>query len=190
MVVAVAPVLHNKDPVKPEADKTELPQLLVTATAGLAGIALGAAIPEPAELMQPFTVWATVYVPFEVVVILSVVAPVFHKNVAAGSPVTVNNVLPQLLLTETDGAEGIGLAVNTAALEVTVPPLLVHTAWYCLLLSAVVVANDKVLAVAPGMFVQVVPLVLSCHCTVGAGPPLAPELKITLSPAHFVCDAG
>jgi hypothetical protein len=60
IVVAVAPVLHNKDPVKPEADKTELPQLLVTATAGLAGIALGAAIPEPAELLQPFTVCVTV----------------------------------------------------------------------------------------------------------------------------------
>jgi hypothetical protein len=59
-----------------------------------------------------------------------------------------------------------------------------------LLLSAVVVVNDKVLAVAPGMLFQVVPLVLSCHCTEGAGPPLAPELKITFSPAHFVCDNG
>jgi hypothetical protein len=117
-------------------------------------------------------------------------APVLHKNVAPEAPLAVNSELPQSLLTDTPGAAGIAFTVNKAALEVAMPAMLFHTAWYCLLLSAVVVVIDKVLAVAPGMFVQVVPFVLSCHCTVGAGPPLAPELKITISPAHFVCEDG
>jgi hypothetical protein len=87
-----------------------------------------------------------------------VVAPVLHENVAPGAPVAVNSELPQLLVTDTPGATGIELTVNVAALEFTVPPMFVHTARYCLLLSAVVVANDKVLVVAPVMLVQVVPL--------------------------------
>ena len=85
---------------------------------------------------------------------------------------------------------GIALTVNIAALELTVPALLLHTARYCLALSAAVTANVKVALVAPVMFVHVVPLVLDCHCTVGAGVPLAAELKVTFSPAHFDCDAG
>ena len=54
--VVVAPLLHNKDPVKPPAVKAELPQLLTTVTAGAAGIAFGAAIPVPGALVHPFTV--------------------------------------------------------------------------------------------------------------------------------------
>ena len=120
----------------------------------------------------------------------AVVAPVLHKNVAAGAPLAVNIELPQLSVTETEGAEGVALTVNTAAVEFAVPAILVHTARYCLLLSAVVVPNDNVPDVAPLMLVQLVPLVLSCHCTVGAGLPLAAELNITFSPAHFVCVTG
>src|SRR5688572_27382877 len=120
----------------------------------------------------------------------SVVAPLLHKNVAPAAPVAVSSELPQLLVTDTEGAAGVGLTVNIAALEVAVPAMLVHTARYCLLLSAVAVAKDNVALAAPAIFVQVVPLVLSCHCTVGAGLPLATELKITFNPAHFVCDAG
>ena len=53
----VAPVLHNNVPVKPEADNTELPQLLITFTAGVATEEFkGAAIPLPAALVHPFTV--------------------------------------------------------------------------------------------------------------------------------------
>jgi hypothetical protein len=53
----VAPLLHNKEPVKPEAVNTELPQLSVTATMGVvtAGL-IGAAIALPAALVHPFTV--------------------------------------------------------------------------------------------------------------------------------------
>jgi len=117
------------------------------------------------------------------------VPPLLHENIAPAAPVAVNNELPQLLATDIEGIEGIALTVNTAALEIAVPAMFVHTARYCLLLSAVIVVNDKVLLVAPPILFQV-PLVFTCHCTVGAGPPLAPELKVTLSPAHFVCDAG
>ena len=147
-------------------------------------------VPVPAALVQPFTVCVTVKVADVVTVMEAVVAPVFHKNDAVGAPLAVNTELPQLLVTETDGADGKELTVNTAAVEFTLPAILVHTARYCLLFSADVVVNDNVPDVAPLMLFQVVPLVLSCHCTVGAGLPLAPELKITLSPAHFVCEAG
>ena len=41
---------------------------------------------------------------FAVTVILDVVAPVLHKNVAPGSPVAVNSELPQLFTTFTAGA--------------------------------------------------------------------------------------
>lgn len=85
---------------------------------------------------------------------------------------------------------GIGFTVSTAALELTVPALLVHTARYCLALSTAATPNVKVALVAPDMFVQVVPLVLDCHCTVGDGVPLAAEVKLAFAPAHLVCDAG
>ena len=118
-----------------------------------------------------------------------VVAALLHNRVPV-VPVAVNTELPQLLVTLTPGVEGIALTVKTAAFEFNEPLLLVHTARYCLLLSPIVVANDKVLLVAPEIFVHVVPLVLSCHCTVGAGLPVAADVKLTLVPAHLVCDEG
>ena len=117
-------------------------------------------------------------------------APMLHVNVAPRSPVAVNSELPQLLVTDTDGADGIELTVSVAGFELTTPAIFVHTARYFLLLSATVVANDNVLAVAPLMLFQLVPFVLSCHCTVGAGPPLADELKIAFTLAHLVCEDG
>ena len=57
---------------------------------------------------------------------------------------------------------GIGFTVNTAALELTVPALFVHTARYCLALSAVVTAKVNVALVAPVIFAQMVP-VIDCH---------------------------
>lgn len=131
----------------------------------------------------------TLYVPATVTVIDEVVAPVLHNNEPV-KPEAVNKELPQLLVTDTIGAPGMGLTVKVAGFEFTEPPLLVHTARYCLLLSPVVTAKVKVLFVAPLMFVQLVPFVLDCHCTEGAGLPLAAELKLTLLPAHFVCETG
>ena len=117
-------------------------------------------------------------------------APTLHVNVAPEVPDAVNKELPQLLVTETDGADGIAFTVSVAALEFAEPAIFVHTARYCLPLSPTAVVNDNVLLVAPPILLQVVPLVLCCHCTVGAGPPLAPELNVAIPPAHHVCDDG
>ena len=56
----VAPLLHNKEPVKDVAVNVELPQLFTTVTPGAAGINLGAATPLPGRLVHPFTVCVTV----------------------------------------------------------------------------------------------------------------------------------
>ena len=56
MDVVVAPLLHNKAPVVPVAVNTELPQLLTTVTTGTATVPVGAAVPLPETLVQPFTV--------------------------------------------------------------------------------------------------------------------------------------
>ena len=56
----VAPLLHNKEPVKDAAVNVELPQLFTTDTTGADGIAFGAATPLLEGLVHPFTVWVTV----------------------------------------------------------------------------------------------------------------------------------
>ena len=60
MTGVVSPVLHNNEPVKPDAVSTELPQLFVTIKAGADGIIFGEAVPLPVKLVQPFKVWVTV----------------------------------------------------------------------------------------------------------------------------------
>ena len=118
----------------------------------------------------------------------AVVAPVLHSKVPV-VPVAFKTELPQLLVTPTVGVTGIAFTVNAAPSELAVPALLLHTARYCLPLSAIVVANVYVALVAPVIFDHVVPLP-DCHCTVGAGLPLADEVKLTLAPSHFVCEDG
>ena len=56
---AVELLLHNNEPTA-LVDKVELPQASLTVTTGVDGIDLGAAIPEPAALVQPFRVCVTV----------------------------------------------------------------------------------------------------------------------------------
>ena len=56
MDVVVAPVFHNKDPVKLPAVTAELPQLFNTVTVGAEGIDFGAAALLAAALVQPLTV--------------------------------------------------------------------------------------------------------------------------------------
>jgi hypothetical protein len=56
----VAPLLHNKVPLKFDAVNTELVQLSVTVTVGAGGIGFGAAIALPSALVQPLTVCVTV----------------------------------------------------------------------------------------------------------------------------------
>ena len=77
---AVAPLLHNKEPVNDVAVNVELPQLSTTDTVGADGIACGAATPLPEGLVQPFTVCMTVYVPAVVTVMDEVVAPLLHNR--------------------------------------------------------------------------------------------------------------
>lgn len=102
----VSLVLHNNDPVKLLAVKTELPQLSETFTVGTTGTSLGADVPLPGKLVHPLTaVCVTVYVEASVTVIDEVVAPLLHNN----EPVkfsAVNIELPQLFVTSTVGAEG------------------------------------------------------------------------------------
>jgi len=114
----VAPVLQAKVPVA-LVDNLELPQLSTSVTDGAAGIVLGAAMADPAGLVQPFApVWVTEYVPPAVIVIDDVVAPVLQANVPEA---LVDNVeLPQLSTSVTKGAEGMifGAAVPEPAAPV------------------------------------------------------------------------
>jgi hypothetical protein len=86
----------------------------------------------------------------------------------------------------TAGAEST-LSVFTQ--DVTVPAALLNTARYSLPLSlAGTSVSVRVLAVAPEMLVNdVPPFVDTCHCTVGAGLPVADAVKVTLPPAVTVC---
>ena len=80
MAEAAAPLLHNKGPLYPDVDNTELPQLFTTVTTSEDGIALGAATPLLEGLVHPFTVCVTVYVPAVATVIDEVVAPLLHNK--------------------------------------------------------------------------------------------------------------
>ena len=59
MAAAVEPLLHSRLPAA-FVDKVDEPQLLTTVTTGAAGIAFGAAVAEPAALVQPLTVCVAV----------------------------------------------------------------------------------------------------------------------------------
>ena len=100
----IASVLHNKEPVKDVAVNVELPQLFTTVTTGADGMSFGAATPLPEELVHPFTVCVTEYVPAVVTVIDEVVAPLLH-NKEPVNDVAVNIELPQLSTTDTTGAD-------------------------------------------------------------------------------------
>src|SRR5678816_3845139 len=76
--------------------------------------------------------------------------------------------------------------VSVAAVVVAVPPGLVNTARYWLPLSAKVAVNISVVLVAPEILVKGPPPVLTCHCTVGAGKPLAAAVKVAVWPSHTV----
>lgn len=109
-------MLHNKDPVKPVAVNTELPQLSITVTPGVTGMAFGAAVALASELVQPLIACDKVYVPAVGEVMELVVSPVLQDNDPV-TPVAVNTELPQLLLTDIPGTAGVGFgdAVALAA---------------------------------------------------------------------------
>jgi hypothetical protein len=76
--------------------------------------------------------------------------------------------------------------VSVAALVVTVPTELVNTALYIFPFCEKVVVKVSVVEVALGTLLNAPPLTLTCHCTVGAGLPLAAAVKVTLLPALTV----
>ena len=79
------------------------------------------------------------------------------------------------------------LTVRVAAFVVAVPHELVNTARYLLPFCELAVVKVSVVLVAPLRSVKVTPpLVLICHCTVGAGVPLAAAVKLALLPALTV----
>ena len=120
-----APVLHNKVPVKLLAVRVELPQLLATDTTGADGVAFGAAMPEPAALVQPFTVVVTVYVPALLTVIDDAVSFVLHNN-DPDAVVDSVDVPLQLFTTVTTGV--VGVVFGAAMPE---PAALVHPFTVC-----------------------------------------------------------
>ena len=138
----VAPLLHNNDPVKFEAVKTELPQLLTTPTVGADGTASGADVPLPVALVHPATVCVTVYVAALVTVMDNVVAPLLHNN----DPVkfeAVKTELPQLFTTLTVGADGVA-----SGADIPLPVALVHPATVCVTVyvAASVTVMEEVVA--------------------------------------------
>ena len=121
----------------------EVPQLSTTDTVGADIFEFnGAAVPLPDELVHPFTVWVTVYVPAVVTVIDEVVAPLLH-NKEPVNDAAVNVELPQLSTTDTVGSDGIACGTATP-----LPDELVHSFTVCVTVyvPAVVTVMDEVVA--------------------------------------------
>ena len=73
--------------------------------------------------------------------------------------------------------------VNVAAVVVAAPHVSVNTARYWFPFWPALVVKLNVVDVAPVMLLNVVPpLVLTCHCTVGVGCPLAPAVNVAVCP--------
>ena len=138
----VAPLLHNKEPPNEPAVNVELPQLFSTVTTGADGMSFGAATPLPEELLHPFTVCITEYVPAVVTVIDEVVAPLLHNNEPVNDA-AVNVELPQLSTTDTVGADGIACGAATPLPEELVQPFTVCVTEY---VPGVVTVIDEVVA--------------------------------------------
>lgn len=118
-VITVVPILYTNVglgvpvTVTLEPKATDALQLFKAADilmfdATIPGTVFGAAVPDPATLVHPFSVLLTVRMPGVVTVIDAVVAPVLHSIVP---PAGIDNTeLPQLLTTVTIGARPFGAA--------------------------------------------------------------------------------
>src|SRR2546427_13263485 len=79
---------------------------------------------------------------------------------------------------------GAVFTVSVAAVVVAVPAELVNTARYRYPFWDEAVVKLRVVEVAPEMLLNVPPpFVLTCHCTVGVGEPVAPAVKVAVWPA-------
>jgi hypothetical protein len=120
-----------------------------------------------------------------------------HCTVGVGLPLAAAvkvAVAPEvrLLLTGFVVIAGAKSTVSVAAVLVAELTLFVNTARYWLpFCPAVTATTDNVAEVAPEIFVNVVPpFVLTCHCTVGVGDPLAAAVNVAVAPALTVAFAG
>ena len=76
---------------------------------------------------------------------------------------------------------GPGTTVSVAAEVVVLMTVFVNTAWYWFpLCDSVTDGTISVADVAPVIFVNAPPFMLTCHCTVGAGLPLAAAVKVAV----------
>jgi hypothetical protein len=83
--------------------------------------------------------------------------------------------------------EGVAFTVSVAAVVVAVPAAFVNTARYRFPFCAKVVVKLRVVEVAPETLLNATPpSVLTCHCTVGVGEPVAVAVKVAVWPAVTV----
>jgi hypothetical protein len=89
-------------------------------------------------------------------------------------------------------AGGVGeFTVSVAPLVVAEPAELVNTARYWFPFCDKAVVKLNVVEVAPMMLLNVAPpSVLTCHCTVGVGEPVAAAVKVAVWPAVAVWFVG
>jgi hypothetical protein len=80
--------------------------------------------------------------------------------------------------------------VSVAAVVVADPAEFVNTASYAFPLCAAVVVKLKLVEVAPANAVNAPPPVLTIHCTVGVGVPLAAAVNVAVAPAVTVTLVG
>src|SRR2546425_1909256 len=89
------------------------------------------------------------------------------------------------------GGGGPEFTVSVAAVVVAVPAEFVNIARYRFPLCDKAVVKLSVVEVAPETLLNVMPpSVLTCHCTVGVGEPVAAAVKVAVWPAITVCLAG
>jgi hypothetical protein len=89
------------------------------------------------------------------------------------------------------GVGGPEFTVSAAAVVTADPPELVNTAWYLFPFCEVLAAKLSVVEVAPLTLLNVAPpSVLTCHCTVGAGEPVAAAVNTAVWPAVTVWFVG
>src|SRR5206468_806672 len=94
-----------------------------------------------------------------------------------------------LALTGSVVTVGAALTVNVPTAEAMLPQILENMARNWLLFCDALAVKLSGLLVAPGMFVNPLPL-LACHCNVGAGVPLAADVNDTTVPAQTFVLSG
>src|SRR5258708_8641167 len=86
---------------------------------------------------------------------------------------------------------GAAFTVSVAAVLVAVPAVFANTARYWFPFCGKAVVKLRVVEVAPETLLNVAPPpVLTCHCTVGVGEPVAAAVKVAVWPAITIWLAG